>query len=141
MNYTKKAGCILLNPDDKTIALVYREQYDDYSFPKGHLEEGESLVECALRETAEETKREAILLEEEPIYIEHYETPRKEQVEMYYYLAKDNGPSDNKSTDTHPTYWIPFDEVHDKLSYSGLRVVWDETKDKVESYFNKKRKR
>ena len=64
MSKVKKAGCILLNLENESIALVYREKQNDYSFSKGHLESGESLVECAIRETAEETKFECELLEE-----------------------------------------------------------------------------
>ena len=135
MNTTKKSGCIVLDINNKTIALVYREKQNDYSFPKGHLEGDESLKECAIRETAEETKRDVVLLENDYIYIEHYQTPSGENVEMYYYLAKDIGPSSNTSTDTHQTIWIPFEEVHDKLTYPSLKTVWTSIKDKVESYF------
>ena len=39
MSKVKKAGCILLNTESKSIALVYREKQKDYSFPKGHQEE------------------------------------------------------------------------------------------------------
>jgi len=135
MDKVKKAGCILINTKDKTIALVYRQKQMDYSFPKGHLEDGESLEECAIRETAEETKRDSLLLEKDPIYIETYVTPSGEDVEMYYFLSKDVGPSDNDCDDTHPTFWIPFDEVYDKLSYPSLKEVWNSVKDKVLSYF------
>ena len=37
------------------IALVYREKKNDYSFPKGHLEEGETPSQCAIREIYEES--------------------------------------------------------------------------------------
>ena len=73
MKKVKKAGCILINRKDNTIALVYRKKYNDYSFPKGHLEEGETIEECALRETAEETKHVARFLEKDPIYISKVE--------------------------------------------------------------------
>lgn len=36
----KKAGTILINLENKKIGLVYRENQKDYTFPKGHLEEG-----------------------------------------------------------------------------------------------------
>ncbi len=37
------------------VLLVHRPQYDDWSFPKGKCEPGESDEACALREVAEET--------------------------------------------------------------------------------------
>ena len=132
MSKVKKAGCILVNVEDKTIALVLRKQ-QEYSFPKGHVEGDESLKKCAIRETAEETKRDCLILEEEPIYKEEYVTPSGEDVEMYYFLAKDIGPSSNTSEDTHPTIWVPFEEVYDKLSYPSLKKVWESVKEKVEN--------
>ena len=134
MARTQKGGCILINPKEKTVALVYRETLNDYSFPKGHLEEGENIQECAIRETNEETKRECILLEKNPINVEEYTTPKGEDVTVYYYLAKDNGPSDNKSEETHPTYWIPFSKVEEKLTYEDSKEFWNSIKEKVESY-------
>lgn len=56
---TLKAGCYLVNKELKSVAVIYREKQKDYSFPKGHTEEGETIEETALRETAEETKRDA----------------------------------------------------------------------------------
>lgn len=135
MSKTKKAGCILLDLEKKKIALVYREEQNDYSFPKGHLEDGETLIECAIRETAEETKRDCILLSEEPIFCEEYITPKGEEVIVYYYISKDIGHSDNNSLETHPTIWVNIDEVYDKLTYLDSKEEWLNIKDKVQKYF------
>lgn len=137
MDKVKKAGCILLNFDSKAVAIVYREKQNDYSFPKGHLENGESLVECAIRETEEETKFSCEILESKPVFIENYVTPSGENVEMYYYLAKYIGDSDNTSLDTHKTLWIPYEEVYDILTYDSLKNVWNNVYDKVIMYLNK----
>ena len=136
MGKVKKAGCILLNKEKKSIALVYREKQKDFSFPKGHLENDESLIECAIRETAEETKFDCEILENEPIYIENYVTPSGEDVEMYYFISQYIGLSDNDSTDTHQTFWIPYNEVYEKLSYDSLKIVWNNVKDRVLKYFD-----
>ena len=134
MNKVKKAGCILLNYETKSIALVHRKKQNDYSFPKGHLEEGETLIECAIRETNEETKYDCEILENEPIFIEEYTTPSGENVEMYYFISKYIGLSNNKSTDTHETLWIPYHEVYEKPTYESLKNVWNNIKDKVSDY-------
>lgn len=52
------AGGIILSARDgqeARVLLVHRPKYDDWSFPKGKAEEGESLEETALREVKEET--------------------------------------------------------------------------------------
>ena len=67
-----KAGCILLDKEYKNLALVYRDYRNDYSFPKGHVEEGESLLECAIRETEEEIKRKVRLLSNDIFCYEEY---------------------------------------------------------------------
>lgn len=51
------AGTVLYHYQDGvvTFALVYRQRYDDWTLPKGHVDPGENLQQTALRETQEET--------------------------------------------------------------------------------------
>ena len=54
-----KSRMFLDKKETKEIALICRKKQEDYSFPKGHVENGESLKDAAIRETAEETRRAA----------------------------------------------------------------------------------
>ena len=47
------AGGLVLR--DGAIAVVHRPKYDDWSLPKGKLDEGEDFEQAALREVEEET--------------------------------------------------------------------------------------
>jgi len=51
------AGAVLyrINQDEFEIALIHRPRYDDWSFPKGKIEFGESFLATARREVLEET--------------------------------------------------------------------------------------
>jgi 8-oxo-dGTP diphosphatase len=49
---------------DGKVLLVHRPKYDDWSFPKGKCDDGESDEDCALREVEEETGLRCDLLEE-----------------------------------------------------------------------------
>jgi 8-oxo-dGTP pyrophosphatase MutT (NUDIX family) len=53
----RAAGGVLFRdgPHGLETLLVHRPKYDDWTFPKGKAEEGESWEACALREVEEET--------------------------------------------------------------------------------------
>lgn len=129
----QKSGCILINKELKKIGLIYRKEYDDYTFPKGHLEENETLIECAIRETEEETKRKVKILIENPIYIEDYINSNNEKSIVYYYLALDDGNSDNDSLEVHELVWIDPNKVYETLTFNSLKKVWIHIQNEVES--------
>lgn len=134
---TKKAGTILLNLQTKQIGLVYREKQNDYSFPKGHLECGESLLECAVRETEEETLHANHLLINQEISILNY-TTNGEEVELYIYISIDDGPSQKEIPvkDREVLKWVHFDDVESILSYDYLKNLWRKIKIPVEDLLN-----
>jgi 8-oxo-dGTP diphosphatase len=49
----RAAGGIVVR--DRNVLLVHRPKYDDWTFPKGKADDGESDEDCALREVLEET--------------------------------------------------------------------------------------
>lgn len=120
-----KAGCVLINRENKQIGLVYRKKCDDYSFPKGHLEKDETLYECAIRETEEETGRKCKLVSEKEIGIIEY-TNFEGNIKTYMYLAIDEGVTDRiiDEKDKEELVWVNYDDVIDKLSYQNLKDFW-----------------
>ena len=109
-----KAGSVLIDKETKKVGLVFRKKQADYSFAKGHLEEGETLIECAKRETEEETSRKCKIVSEKELGILSYITKKGENVDTYLYLAIDEGPLDKT---------IPEDLNTSALKIKGKTVV------------------
>ena len=135
MNIVKKAGCILINMKEKKIALVLRK--GEYSFPKGHLEEMETIRDCARRETIEETGHEVEIIGEE-ISIIRYKSSGGEYVENHFFVGIDTGLTDKKIAKNckEETEWFEINKVEEKLSYQNLKDTWKEIKHKIEKIIN-----
>ena len=124
-----KGGCILINSENK-VAIVYRKYRDDFSFPKGHLEKDESILDAAIRETEEEIKRKVKLISEEEICKEEYSSFEGEIV-VHYYLGFDDGESDNDSEDVHDLIWCDIDKVVDMLTRESTKKMFIDVKYKI----------
>jgi 8-oxo-dGTP diphosphatase len=59
------AGGVVIDRDGHVV-LVHRPRYDDWAFPKGKLDPGESFEDAALREVEEETGMRCRLVRELP---------------------------------------------------------------------------
>lgn len=126
----KKAGCILVDRDKKQIGLVYRDKHKDFSFPKGHLEEGETLEECALRETEEETGRVCKIDNSKKLPMLTYENQNGDTIETNFYIGIDQEKTDKtfEKNLVHDLVWMPQEEVEKTLSYQNLTEFWNEVK-------------
>ena len=71
----RAAGGVVIRERDgrREVAVVHRPKYDDWSLPKGKLDEGEDWEQAALREVEEETGHRCAIEEElEPdSYVDH----------------------------------------------------------------------
>ena len=66
-------GVVWRRTDTVEVLLVHRPRYDDWSMPKGKLDDGESFEDAAVREVEEETGIRAALGEDlgEVRYVDH----------------------------------------------------------------------
>lgn len=74
--------------DRLEVLLIHRPRYDDWSWPKGKIDDGETIPECALREVREEIGLDAPL--GRPLPAIHYRVASGLKV-VFYWAVKANG--------------------------------------------------
>ena len=112
------------DPGGIEVALVHRPKYDDWSFPKGKIDPGETVVEAAVREVTEETGFEATLGRH--LAKVTYPVPGHQKVKKVDYWAaeaKDGKFEPNEEVDV--LRWVSPDEAADQLSYRMDHKVLD----------------
>lgn len=130
----KKAGGVLIDLNTQKIGIIFRpRRKKDFSFPKGHLEKGETIQECAIREIEEETGRVCHLFSQKEVDILKYIDPDGNNVEVYMYLAIDESKSLKifKEELVEKLIWKNFNEVEEILSYQNLKDFWNKIKPNV----------
>ena len=102
---------------DGCVLLVHRARYDDWSLPKGHVEDGETWEEAALREVWEETGLRCRL--GEYAGATRYTAPEGEKEVRFWLMTSDGEAGPSHEVDA--VRWVPLAEAPDVLSYDGER--------------------
>lgn len=84
--YAAGAICWREEKGELFVALIHRARYNDYSWPKGKVDPGESLPETAVREIAEETGLKIRLGVR--LSIQNYVLPNGKDKEVHYWAAR-----------------------------------------------------
>ena len=108
-------------PDGPTVALVHRPRYDDWSFPKGKLDRGESWEEAALREVEEEIGLRCRLLDE--LSPTSYRDNKGRAKVVRYWLMEPIDGEFAPSDEVDEVRWLSPAEADELLSYERDREL------------------
>jgi 8-oxo-dGTP diphosphatase len=105
---------------DGRLAVAHRPRYDDWSFPKGKLDPGESWEQAALREVEEEIGKRCRLGPELPSAA--YDVARGRKVVRYWLMDAESG-SFTPNDEVDEVRWLAPDEAERLLSYEHDRAL------------------
>lgn len=108
------------------VLLVHRPRYDDWTFPKGKLDPGETEVEAACREVAEETGL-ACRPGPELALVRYRDARGRPKTVRYWSMTVEgeraDGPDDPDEVDE--LAWVDVATARARLSYGRDRTVLD----------------
>jgi 8-oxo-dGTP diphosphatase len=123
------AGGIVIDKETGTprVLLVHRPSYDDWSFPKGKLERGESIEEAALREVREETGLDCRITRKLATlryrYRRRNEGRLRPKAVHYFLMERVRGAVRVAGEEVDRAEWFEFDVAAGRLSYEQDRKL------------------
>lgn len=125
------AGGIIVDESSgsRRVLLVHRPRYDDWSFPKGKLDPGETIEEAALREVREETGLKCRLIRKLTEARYNYRTRHtgrlKPKVVHYFLMERLTSRIKVPGDEVDLALWVELDEASQKLTYEQDRELLD----------------
>jgi 8-oxo-dGTP pyrophosphatase MutT (NUDIX family) len=122
------AGGLVVDPDRAEAVLIGRLDRQGrllWSLPKGHIEDGETTEETAMREVKEETGISAHVLR--PLGTIDYwfvaERKRVHKTVHHFLLEATGGELSDEDVEVTEVAWVPVGELEDKLAYADERKL------------------
>jgi 8-oxo-dGTP diphosphatase len=111
----RAAGGVVIDGDGRVL-VVHRPRYDDWSLPKGKLDDGETSEAAALREVEEETGWRCELGAELPRL--RYEVKgRLKEVRWWVMRPLSEAPPEERDDEVDELVWLEPDEAAARMTY------------------------
>ena len=127
MTLVRAAGGLIIRSEDAgglEVLVVHRAKYDDWSFPKGKLDKGESFEDAALREVAEETGL-VCHLDGELASTRYLDSEGRPKIVRYWLMSPVEGDINDFvfNDEIDDLRWVPREEAGNLLTYEHDREL------------------
>ena len=135
---TSAGGVVFRIADGQAFFLLIRDSYQNWGFPKGHVEPGEALEAAALREVGEETGLDGLTVRGSIEVIDWFFRFRGQLIHKFchFYLIEtaETRTSPQRAEGITACRWTPFDEAQSLVSYANAREVLRRAQEMVLEY-------
>ena len=120
MKYEKSCGAVVF---DENKVLIIQQVKGHWGFPKGHVEDGETEVQTAVREIKEETNLD-VEIDETKRFVEHYSPEEGIEKDVVFFIAKKiGGEIKVQEEEVKDTKWLTPREAMDRLTYESSKNI------------------
>jgi 8-oxo-dGTP pyrophosphatase MutT (NUDIX family) len=124
---TSAGGIVVRHEGECALYLLIRDSYDNWGFPKGHVEPGERPEDAAMREVSEETGLPDVRLRGPVHTVDWYFRFRGRLIHKvcHFFLMETAHAQTSPQADEGITAcrWEPYDAAVDLVAYENARDV------------------
>ena len=124
---TSAGGVVFRVSAGQPVFLLIRDSYQNWGFPKGHLEAGEAPEAAAIREVIEETGVAGVSIRGSIDTIDWFFRFRGQLIHKvcHFFLMEtaDSTTSPQRAEGITACRWTPYDEAESLISYANAREV------------------
>ena len=130
MKKEKSCGAIIYNSNQEV--LIVKHNAGHWDFPKGHIENGETEEQTAIREVKEETNID-IIINNKYRYTTSYSPKENVMKEVVYFLAQ-NIDEDKKPQleEVSEVKWFTLEEAMNTITYENSKEILNKLKKDIE---------
>ena len=124
---TSAGGVVFRVEDGHALYLIIRDSYQNWGFPKGHVEPDEAAAAAAVREVSEETGLSDLSLRGAIETIDWYFRFRGKLIHKvcHFFLmeTQETATSPQRAEGITACRWSTYEEADEMISYANARVV------------------
>ena len=124
---TSAGGVVYRLHEGRALFLLIRDSYQNWGFPKGHLERGERAEDAAEREVREETGLDELTMRGRIETIDWYFRFRGQLIhKVCHFYLMETGQATTKPQHAEgitACRWVPYEEAREAISYANARKV------------------
>ena len=134
---TSAGGIVVRREGERLLYLLIRDSYDNWGFPKGHVEDGERPEDAALREVREETGLDALRLRGAIHTVDWYFRFRGRLVHKvchFYLMDTDRANTAPQASEgITACRWEAYEDAEELIAYENARDVLRRARDLLAS--------
>lgn len=126
MVWEKSCGALVVRREGKQfyILMIRHRAHGNRSFPKGHVEEGESEFQTAMREVMEETSSRIAILSDFRATVQYSPAPGVMKEVVYFLAFTTSAEIHAREGEIAEVEWVPLEQAERLLAHENDKTVF-----------------
>ena len=126
MNFEKSCGALVVRREDDNyyILMIRHKAGGNRSFPKGHVEQGETEYETALREVMEETSSRIAIVSDFRATVNYRPSPGVMKEVVYFLAFTTSADIKAREGEIAEVEWVPLEKAEECLAHDNDKTVF-----------------